>query len=65
MQYEDRRGEVTTSWTAELGLIAINEGRQPTFVRGQSTSTSILDITLATERIVGECRNWKILDKSF
>nr|CAI5842342.1 unnamed protein product [Callosobruchus analis] len=61
MQYEDRRGEVTTSWMAELGLIAINKGRQPIFVRGQSTS--ILDITLATECIAGECRNWKVLVK--
>nr|CAI5839435.1 unnamed protein product [Callosobruchus analis] len=46
---------------AQLGLIAINESRQPTFVRGRSTS--ILDITLATERIADECRIWKVVDK--
>nr|CAI5860156.1 unnamed protein product [Callosobruchus analis] len=61
MHYENRRGELTTSWMAELGLIAINEGTHPTFVRSQSTS--ILDITLATERVASECRNWKVLDK--
>nr|CAI5834278.1 unnamed protein product [Callosobruchus analis] len=44
---------------AGLGLIAINEGTQPTFVRGQSTS--ILDIALATERIAGCIATFSLL----
>nr|CAI5834279.1 unnamed protein product [Callosobruchus analis] len=57
--FKGQEGEVTTSWMAGLGLIAINEGTQPTFVRGQSTS--ILDIALATERIAGCIATFSLL----
>nr|CAI5867270.1 unnamed protein product [Callosobruchus analis] len=33
IQYEDRKGEINTSWVAELGLIAIQDGKHTTFVR--------------------------------
>ncbi|VEN56323.1 unnamed protein product, partial [Callosobruchus maculatus] len=61
MPYEDRRGEITTGWIAEMGLIVLNKGNKPTFERG--ASSSIIDLTLATEAIARKCNQWEVLDE--
>nr|CAH7736980.1 unnamed protein product [Callosobruchus chinensis] len=61
MPYEDRRGEVTSGWIAEIGLIVLNTGNKPTFERG--ASSSIIDLTLATEGIARKCNQWEVLDE--
>lgn len=61
MSYTDRRGDIVTGWMAELSLVPVNVGTEPTFVRG--ASNSILDLTLATENVSGHVRYWAVLDR--
>nr|CAH7723939.1 unnamed protein product [Callosobruchus chinensis] len=63
MPYEGRRGEVTSGWIAEIGLIVLKTGNKPSFERG--ASSSIIDLTLATEGIArnaisGKCWMWSL-----
>lgn len=55
----DARGEHVNDWVAELGLIVMNVGGEPTFVRGASESH--IDITLATSDVAVKVKGWKVL----
>lgn len=59
--FEDCRGRALADMLAVLELAVCNEGNKPTFVRG--ASESYLDLTLATQAIVGNVTGWKILDE--
>lgn len=57
----DARGEMWEELMSTLGLMAVNQGTKPTFVRGQSRS--FIDVTLATEQIASKIKNWRVLDR--
>lgn len=57
---EDARGRALSDWAAALQLVCLNEGSEPTFVRGESTSR--LDITFCTEGVARKFKSWKILE---
>lgn len=58
---EDARGAYLSEWSAVLDIVVLNRGDTPTFVRGQSKS--FIDITLATTRLAGRIRNWRVSEE--
>nr|CAI5854774.1 unnamed protein product [Callosobruchus analis] len=61
MEYTDRRGEIMCAWIAGLDLVVVNVGNAPTFCRGDSQS--IIDLTLATERVSTKISGWMVLEQ--
>jgi endonuclease/exonuclease/phosphatase family metal-dependent hydrolase len=57
--YEDVRGRLLADATSAAGLTALNDGT-PTFERGPSTS--VLDVTFVSDRLVRNIRGWTVLD---
>lgn len=57
----DNRGQVMTEWIAEQDLLIVNEGNKPTFER--HNSSSIIDLTMATEDVRGKITKWEVSDK--
>lgn len=58
---EDKRGLLLVEWMGENGLITLNEGNTPTFVRRQQNS--IIDITMGTENVVRKIAGWKVMEQ--
>nr|CAI5860728.1 unnamed protein product [Callosobruchus analis] len=56
----DRRGEILSEWLSELALVVMNVGNTPTFFRGTSTST--LDLTIASAGCCARIHDWKVLE---
>jgi hypothetical protein len=56
----DRRGDVVCEFLAANDLILLNRGNEPTFHRG--SSSSIIDLTLATPAIAKTVKDWAVLD---
>lgn len=59
----DDRGEVVLDMMASLDLHVANVGRTPTFERGNSTS--IIDVTLASENLLAAIHDWKVLSGTY
>lgn len=57
----DRRGILVSEMLARKDLVAVNEGTNPTFERG--ASSSIIDITLADPRTSALIEDWGVLDE--
>lgn len=57
---EDKRGEYWCEWLATLNMGVLNDGKKPTFIRGQSKS--YIDVTCSTNKIQKEIRKWEVLD---
>lgn len=57
----DRRGELVAEWLAENDLIIVNEGTKPTFRRKEYST--ILDLTVATEKIRANITKWEVSDE--
>lgn len=57
----DARGREILEHVARLGLIIINDGLLPTFVRG--ASTSYIDLTMASGTMARRLSNWRVLDE--
>ncbi|XP_066261300.1 uncharacterized protein [Euwallacea similis] len=58
---EDANGRSVTEWMAQYSLVAVNSHYKPTFVRNESTS--IIDITLATDKIISQIGDWQVLEE--
>lgn len=58
---EDRRGRLVTEWLSSLNLTVINNGRTPTFERGQQKS--YIDVTLCSEDVSRYIKNWEVLNE--
>lgn len=58
---DDRRGKILLDWMASNNLIIQNRGDEPTFRR--SSSASIIDVTLTSEKLSGKIDNWKVLEE--
>lgn len=58
---EDRRGEYWNEWMAALDLAVLNDGRKPTFIRGNTKS--YIDVTCSTKQLQNEISNWEVLDE--
>lgn len=58
---EDARGTYWTEWLDQLNMIVANSGNKPTFERGHSSS--VLDVTMATERMGGRISKWEVLEE--
>jgi len=59
---QDSRGSDLNSLFDSLGLVVLNEGSSPTFVgRGRG---SIVDVTAASEGIVGRIQGWRVCDEA-
>ena len=56
---EDRRGTVMTEWMSALGMVVLNRGDRPTFVR--KNQRSYIDVTMCTEGLGSRVINWKVL----
>ena len=54
----NERGTVLAEWVVGSGMIVANEGNSPTFERGGSSS--VIDITLASEVIIDRLTEWKV-----
>lgn len=54
----DARGRLMMEWIAENNLMVINQGNNPTFRRGEYSST--LDLTLATDHIGRKITEWEV-----
>lgn len=54
----DTRGEMLQDWAAEVGLVVQNHGRQWTYETGPYGS--IIDVTMATEGLVGRVECWQV-----
>lgn len=57
----DGRGDVLSDLISAMDLVVVNHGRVPTFRRGNSTS--VIDITLATQSIAAKITNWMVDDE--
>jgi Reverse transcriptase (RNA-dependent DNA polymerase). len=55
----DVRGKYWCEWVAAMNLIVINDGKIPTWTRGNSES--FIDITCATEQLAGRVLEWEVL----
>lgn len=55
----DKKGEYWMDWIASARILVVNDGKIPTFVRGNSES--FLDVTLATENIYKRISNWEVM----
>ncbi|XP_060871398.1 uncharacterized protein LOC132945642 [Metopolophium dirhodum] len=59
---QDSRGDDLSSLLDQLGLQILNEGVKPTFIgRGRG---SIVDLTAASESIVGRIHGWRVCDEA-
>ena len=57
----DARGAVAMDWISGAGLAVLNRGGRPTFVRYEQRSW--IDVTLCTEGVVGNIKNWSVLEE--
>lgn len=57
----DKRGKYWEEWVAALNLNILNDGKKPTFVRGQTKSH--IDITCTTEKLSRQVVKWEVLDE--
>lgn len=57
---EDERGRILADWAAALQLACLNEGTEPTFIRGNASSR--LDVTFCTEGLERRRESWKVLE---
>lgn len=55
----DRRGEALLDMAESLNLVILNDGRTPTFPRGNS----FLDLTFATPGIIRKLGTWEVLEE--
>lgn len=55
---EDKRGKELADLIGELEMCVLNQGNQPTFVRGQSSS--IIDITFASPKVAQCVKGWHV-----
>lgn len=55
----NRKGQILAEWMAEQNVILVNVGSVPTCVRPQGTS--IVDLTWATQDLIGRIRDWHVL----
>ncbi|XP_018578181.1 uncharacterized protein LOC108916417 [Anoplophora glabripennis] len=58
---EDRRGIRLAEWLFQMNLRILNEGKAPTFERGDSRSH--IDITACTERLVAKIGKWRVMEE--
>lgn len=58
---KDRRGLMLADWAANNNLVVMNVGNKPTFQR--EDSSSIIDITFATERAVRLVTGWEVMEE--
>lgn len=58
---EDRKGTLLSQWITELGLVIVNQGNKPTFVRGNTSSN--IDITLCSRSLSRKIKNWRVSDE--
>lgn len=58
---EDQKGQLVTEWAATLNLGVANCGTTPTFERGQQKS--FIDLTLYSEDLSRNVKEWKVLDE--
>lgn len=56
----DRKGEHWMEWISASDIVVLNTGLKPTFVRGNTES--FIDVSMATNKIARQVRNWKVLD---
>lgn len=59
--HEDRRGEYWCEWLAALDLVVVNDGKLPTFIRGNAES--YIDVTCATKYLYEKISDWKVLQE--
>lgn len=59
--FADAKGQHWGDWLAQLDMAVINEGSEPTFRRGNSSS--IIDVTFATNNISSSIKNWRMLEE--
>ena len=57
---QDKRGELLEEMMAACDLMTANVGSAPTFIR--RNSTSIIDVTLATDSVLERIENWRVLE---
>lgn len=55
----DRRCQVLVDWISSRAMVVLNQGEEPTFVRG--ASFSYIDVTCASERLAGKIRSWEVM----
>lgn len=55
----NRRGDVLGDWFSSLGLVIMNRGNTPTFIR--NNITSFIDITVCSQNLSGKVLNWEVL----
>jgi hypothetical protein len=60
-RYEDARGIELMEFVDGLGLQCLNVGDTPTFERG--LSSSVLDVSFATDGLAGQIEKWEVLDE--
>lgn len=61
MNMTDKRGQILTEWISQHDLYVKNVGKMPTFQRREYGS--ILDLTLASEKISKKIANWEVSEK--
>jgi hypothetical protein len=58
---ENQRGSLLADDIHSINLYVCNRGNQPTFVRGASKTH--IDVTFASEAIIGDVHGWKVVDE--
>lgn len=61
MPNTDDRGQLMTEWIAENNMSIANRGFKPTFQR--LNCASILDLTIATESLIGKVEQWEVSEE--
>ncbi|KAK9744246.1 Endonuclease-reverse transcriptase [Popillia japonica] len=57
----DNKGEYWQEWIHTLDMVVLNDGKEPTFVKGATESH--IDVTLSTYRIAKQIVNWRVMDE--
>ncbi|KAK9722571.1 Endonuclease-reverse transcriptase [Popillia japonica] len=57
----DNKGEYWQEWIHTRDMVVLNDGKEPTFVRGATESH--IDVTLSTYRIAKQIVNWRVMDE--
>lgn len=58
-QKSDRRGKTLLEWTATQNLAILNDGKEPTFERGGTTS--FIDLTFISAALTPDVTDWRVL----
>ena len=58
---EDARGATVMYWVNGAGLVVLNRGGRPTFVRYEQRSW--IYVTLCTEGVAGKIKNWSVQEE--